>query len=261
MDFLAALKLQIEWGVDEALEDAPVDRLTPVRAAAPAPSLVLHAGAMPRPVPAASPGPRMAAVARAQAAAAGANTLEALYSTMAAFRDCPLAITATSLAVADGNALAGLVVVGEAAGAEEDRTGRPFKGPAGQLLDRMLDSIGLTRADLLLTDLVPWRPPGGRAPTDTEIQICAPFLWRHLTLLRPRAIVTLGAMPTRALTGSQDTIRRLRGQWRAVAVPGLPQPVSTLPMYHPAYILRTPAAKKDAWADLVALRRHLNNNA
>ena len=253
MDMLAALRLQIEWGADEALDDLPIDRTA--RPAAPALPAALPGKAKAAPLP--EP-PRAGAVARAQAAADSANTLEALYRVMANFSDCPLATTATNLALVDGDAAAGLVLVGEAPGAEEDLAGRPFVGPAGLLLDRMLASIGITRKECLVTNLVPWRPPGGRTPTDSEVQTCTPFLWRHLTLLRPRIIVTLGQLPARALTGRDETVRRLRGKWQAVTVPGLPEAVSTLPMLHPATLLRTPAAKKDAWADLVALRRQLD---
>ena len=251
MDMLAALRLQIEWGADEALDDAPIDRTVP--AAAPAQPPARTRGAPPPPAL-----PRAGAVARAQAAADSANTLEALYRALASFRECPLAATATRMALADGNPAAGLVLVGEAPGAEEDLAGRPFAGPAGLLLDRMLASIGLTREDCLVTNLVPWRPPGGRTPTDLEVQTCAPFLWRHLTLLRPRIIATLGQMPARVLTGRDETVRRLRGKWQSVTVPGLPSPIVMLPMLHPATLLRTPAAKKDAWTDLVALRRRLD---
>ena len=250
MDMLAALRLQIEWGADEALLDHPIDRLAPSAPQAPLPAKASKAA------PAAQP--RAGSVRSAQAAADAARTLEALYRTMANFRDCPLATTATNMALADGNPAAGLVLVGEAPGAEEDLAGRPFAGPAGVLLDRMLASIGLTRQDCLVTNLVPWRPPGGRAPADSEIQTCAPFVWRHLTQLRPRLIVTLGQLPARILTGRDETVRRLRGKWQPVALPGLPEPIATLPMLHPAYLLRTPAAKKDAWADFVALRRRLD---
>ena len=248
MDMLAALRLQIEWGADEALDDAPVDRLAPPPV-------------QPLPSPAPRPdAPRSGPAARAAAAAESANTLEALYRTLAAFRDCPLAATATHAAIVRGNPAAGLVLVGEAPGDEDDLAGRAMVGPAGRLLDRMLASIGLGEDQVLITNLVPWRPPGGRTPTEAEVQICAPFLWRHLTLLRPRVVVMLGQMPARVLTGGNETIRRLRGRWHTVAIPGLPSPISALPMLHPATLLRTPATKKDAWTDLVALRRHLDAN-
>jgi DNA polymerase len=187
-----------------------------------------------------------------------ANSPEALMRALSVFPDCPLAATATNLVFSDGQAETGLVVVGDVPGDEEDRAGRPFVGPAGQLLDRMLASVGLSRATVLLTNVVPWRPPGGRPPTESEVQICLPFLWRHLTLLRPRLVVTLGALPVRALTGRTDGIRRLRGRWIDVPIPGLPAPVPMLPMVHPSYLIQMPAAKQDAWKDILALRKALD---
>ena len=248
MDTLAALRLQMEWGADEALDDAPINRM-----AAPPPAAT---PTLPRPA-IVTPTVRLPPAALAQAVAEGANTTEALRQALAAFTACPLAATATSLVFQDGNPQAGLVVVGEVPGAEEDVSGLPFQGPAGKLLDRMFASIGLSRADMLLTSLVPWRPPGGRPPTEAEVLTCAPFLWRHLTLLRPRLIVTAGTLPARLLTGRADTVRKLRGRWVQVPVPGLPAPIPTLPMFSPASLLANPAQKREAWSDLIALRRAL----
>ena len=252
MDFFAALRLQIEWGADEALDDVPLDRLAPVSVQASPP--------VRQPLPARQPATaaaRTSPAVRAQAVAASANTIEALHRALSTFADCPLATTATNLVFADGNPSAGLVLVGEAPGAEEDVAGRPFVGEAGQFLDRMFASVGLTRADMLVTNLIPWRPPGNRPPTEAEVQTCLPFLWRHLTLLRPRVVVTLGALPARALTGRDDGIRKLRGRWMELAIPGLPTSVPTLCMLHPAYVLRTQGAKREAWQDIVALRKAL----
>ena len=199
-----------------------------------------------------------AAALRAQAAADAAHTLAELRAALAAFDGCPLAATATNLVFADGNPEAGLMLVGEGPGAEEDRAGRPFVGPSGQFLDRMLASIGLDRTQLLITNLIPWRPPGNRNPTDTEVLTCLPFLLRHIALVRPRRLVLLGALATRALTGGVTGITRMRGRWVEVTIPGLAAPVPALPMLHPAYLLRSPGAKRLAWADLVALRRTLD---
>jgi DNA polymerase len=256
MEFLAALRLHVEWGADEALEDLPVDRTASMLVAAPPQAAPLQA-ALAKPAASA----RTGLVSRAQAVADSANTIEALRQALANFTDCPLATTATNLVFSDGSPESGLVLVGEAPGAEEDLAGRPFVGASGQLLDRMLASVGLSRTrDLLITNLIPWRPPGNRPPTETELNTCLPFLLRHLTLLRPRLIVTLGATATRGLTGRDDGIRRMRGRWQTVSIPGLPQPIPTLPMLHPAYLLRTPSAKKDAWIDMITLRRRLDEN-
>ena len=193
-------------------------------------------------------------VAQAQAAADAAGSQEALREALAGFAACPLRDTAGHLVFFDGNPAAGVVLVGEVPGAEEDRAGMPFAGPAGQLLDRMLASVGLDRTGVAMVMLVPWRPPGGRPPTDGEVAMCLPFLWRHLALLRPRLLVPLGGLATRALTGNSLGIRRLRGRVAAAAVPGMDAPVSVLPMLHPAHLLRTPGAKREAWADLLQLR-------
>ncbi|MDE2576631.1 MAG: uracil-DNA glycosylase, partial [Rhodospirillales bacterium] len=208
---------------------------------------------------AAAPAAPMAApVARAQALADGAATREALRAALAGFDGCPLAATATNLVFDDGNPDSGLMLIGEGPGAEEDRAGKPFVGPSGQLLDRMLASIGLDRTKVLITNLIPWRPPGNRNPTDAEIAVCLPFLRRHIALVRPRHLVLLGALATHALTGDKAGIRRMRGKWVKLTVPGLDTPVPALPMLHPAYLLRTPGAKRDAWADLRLLRRALD---
>jgi uracil-DNA glycosylase family 4 len=252
MDALSALRLQLEWGADEALAEAPVDRLVARPVAAPPAKVVV-----PVVMPAAAP-PASAPVARAQQVATAAATREELRAALAAFDGCPLKATATNLVFADGNPDAGLMLVGEGPGAEEDRAGLPFVGPSGQFLDRMLASIGLDRTKYLITNLIPWRPPGNRNPTDSEVLICLPFLLRHIALVRPRRLVLLGALAARAVTGSNTGITRTRGKWVEVAIPGLERPLPALPMLHPAYLLRTPGAKRDAWADLLLLRRTID---
>jgi len=253
MDALDALRLQMEWGADEALEAAPLDRLAP--SAAPAPVAAAAPRAAARPVAAV---PRPAPVQRAQDVAAAATTLEELRAALAGFDGCALAATATNLVFSDGNPDAGLMLVGEGPGAEEDRAGKPFVGPSGQLLDRMLASIGLDRTRYVITNLIPWRPPGNRNPTDSEVLICLPFLLRHIALVRPRRLVLLGALASRAVLGGSAGITKLRGKWVTASIPGLDAPLPALPMLHPAYLLRSPGAKRDAWADLLLLRRTLD---
>jgi DNA polymerase len=197
-------------------------------------------------------------MARAVEIASRCMTREELRAALEGFDGCPLSATATNLVFADGNPDAGLMLVGEGPGAEEDRAGRPFVGPSGQLLDRMLASIDLDRTKLLITNLVPWRPPGNRNPTDNEVLICLPFLLRHIALTRPRRLVLLGALATKAILGGPAGIRRSRGKWVEARIPGLPSPIPTLPMLHPAYLLRTPGAKRDAWTDLITLRHALD---
>jgi len=272
MDALEALRLQVEWGADEALAEAPVDRLSPAapraapgpapRAAAP-PEDPPPQPTRPPPTPAnraptalAPAGP--AQVQRARDIAAACSTPVELRQALAAFDGCPLSATATNLVFSDGNPDAGLMLVGEAPGAEEDRVGTPFVGASGQLLDRMLASIGIDRTRCLITNLLPWRPPGNRNPTDGEVQMCLPFVQRHIALVRPRHLVLLGAMSAHALTGTRQGITRMRGKWLELHVPGLETPVPALPMLHPAYLLHNPGAKRDAWADWLLLRRTMD---
>jgi DNA polymerase len=251
MDALTALRLQIEWGADEAIAEHPRDRLA--AASPPAPHLVAEPPARPAP-PTSNSAKPIAVRSQAQQIAAQAQSLEQLRRALEQFDACPLRQTATKLVFADGNPASGLMLVGEAPGAEEDLAGLPFVGTSGKLLDRMLASVGLDRSQYLITNLIPWRPPGNRPPTDAEVAQCLPFLIRHIELVRPKILVLLGALASQALTGRTDGIRRLRGHWLQLSFPGLPRPVPTLPMFHPAYLLRTNAAKLEAWSDLISLK-------
>jgi len=257
---LAALRLHLEWGADEALQATPLDRLRPPDPIPPdpiPPNPIPPDPIPPRPAPPITALPAHAA-ADAASLAAAAMDVAALRAALAGFTGCALSETATNLVFADGNPNAPLMLIGEAPGAEEDRAGRPFVGPSGQLLDRMLASIGLDRGSVLITNLLPWRPPGNRNPTDQEVALCLPFLLRHIALVRPRHLVLLGALATRALSGSGAGIRRLRGKWLALDIPGLEAKLPALPMFHPAYLLRNPAAKRESWADLLSLKRALD---
>jgi DNA polymerase len=185
-----------------------------------------------------------------------ARTLDALREGLAAFELCELKRGARNLVFADGNPAARVLVLGEAPGADEDREGRPFVGRAGQLLDRMFAAIGLTRTSadpasaLYITNVMPWRPPGNRDPEPGEIAMMQPFVERHIALVDPEVIVAMGNTPLFALTGGKG-ILRARGTWAEA----LGKPL--LPMTHPAYLLRNPAAKREAWADLLSLRGRL----
>ncbi len=249
---LAALRLQIEWGADEALEDTALDRFAAQAAPAPA----LPTPAIQRPAPAAPALPLPAAPATAARLAAEAADLASLKAAMAA-ADSSLRDTATNLVFGDGNPEAGLMLIGEAPGADEDRLGRPFVGVSGQFLDRMFASIGLTRErDFYLTNILPWRPPGNRSPTDAEVTLFLPFVLRHIALVRPRHLVLLGGVSAKTLLRAKDGITRLRGRWHRVETEGGRLPA--LATLHPAYLLRSPSAKRDSWADLVLLRRTID---
>jgi len=270
---LAALRLQLDWGVDEALAEQPLDRLAapPPHAAAPQPApapATLPLGDQPAAPPLAAARPRrgatvlpMPAVPAAASLAAGAHSLEALREALLQV-DTPLRETATNLVFADGNPHAPVMFIGEAPGADEDRQGKPFVGQSGQLLDRMLASIGLDRTAeaperaFYISNILPWRPPGNRNPTDAEVTLFMPFVLRHIALVRPKRLVLLGGVSAKAVLRAKDGITRLRGRWHSLKTEAGPLPV--LPTWHPAYLLRTLSAKRDAWADLVLLRRTLD---
>jgi DNA polymerase len=258
-ELLAALRLQLDWGVDEALEDAPIDRFrapAPAPVAAPPPELAQPAirSAPAAPLPPGLPPAVLAAGSRAAAAQDLAALRQAIAET-----DSPLRDTATNLVFADGVAESGLMMIGEAPGADEDRLGRPFVGVSGQLLDRMMASIGLERSrNFYLTNILPWRPPGNRTPTDGEITLFLPFLMRHIALVRPRHIVLLGGTPAKSLLRAKEGITRLRGRWHQMETGEGKLPA--LPTLHPAYLLRSPAAKREAWMDLLLLRRTLDGD-
>lgn len=251
---LAALAWQVEAGVDEVLLDAPVNRYD--LPDAPRPD-VSRAAAPPRAE--ASPPAALTAtdpVQAAKAAAAAACTLGELREAIVAFDRCELKRGARNTVFADGNPKARVLILGEAPGAEEDREGRPFVGQAGQLLDRMFAAIGLSRTSpdpdtaLYITNVLPWRPPANRDPEPDEIAMMRPFVERHIALVDPAVIVVMGNTPLDALTGKRG-ILRARGNWTTA----LSKPL--LPMTHPAYLLRNPAAKREAWADLLALKARL----
>lgn len=256
-DALAALEWQVELGADEAMLDAPLDRFD-----LPAPV------AMPKPEPRAPmSGPTQAAapvrapvadvdtVAIARQMAEAAGSLEALHKAMAGFEHCELKRGARNFVFSDGVPSARVMIVGEAPGREEDSQGKPFVGRAGQLLDRMFAAIGLDRAvegaeGLYITNMLPWRPPQNRDPKAEELAMMAPFVQRHIELAQPDVLVLMGNHACAGLLGRRG-ITRMRGTWEDVA--GVP----AMPMCHPAYLLRNPGAKREAWADLLAIKARL----
>ena len=253
---LAALAWQVELGVTEAIGDSPIDRYTLEDRA---PKAAANAGPKPGEPPAAKPGPAPVVakpvgpdpVQVAKTAAAAAGSLEALHAAMAEFELCDLKKGARNTVFSDGVPGARVMIIGEAPGRDEDREGRPFVGRAGQLLDRMLDAIGLSRAEsVYITNVLPWRPPQNREPTPEEIAMLKPFLEQHVALAAPDLLVLMGNVSCSAVLGRRG-ITRLRGQWDQA----MERPV--LPMFHPAYLLRNPGAKREAWADLLSLKARL----
>lgn len=241
----AALEWQLAMGVDEAILDAPVDRTV---APEPAKTPEIETVSLP---PAVDP------VAVSTQLAAAANSLDDLRSAMEAYEHCELKQGARQLVFSDGQPSARVMIVGEAPGRDEDMQGKPFVGRAGQLLDLMFRQIGLSRETsgengLYITNVLPWRPPQNRDPKPDEMAMMLPFLTRHVELIDPDMIVAMGNHACQALLGKRG-ITRLRGNW--VTAFGKP----CLPMFHPAYLLRTADAKREAWADLLSLQARLED--
>ncbi|PBB70691.1 uracil-DNA glycosylase [Mesorhizobium sp. WSM4312] len=277
-DIADILAFYASAGVDEALEDAPVNRFAEAapRPVERAPALVAPPPEEKAPErPAAPPGldaskvpdapparssvaavPDEAQAALARQLATTATTLEELRQHMAAFDGCNLKATAKNLVFADGNPDAEVMLVGEAPGRDEDIEGLPFVGRSGRLLDRMLAAIGLDRTSVYIANVIPWRPPGNRTPTPHETEICRPFIERQIELVNPKVLVNLGGPSAKTLLNTSEGILRLRGNWRVhTTASGIAIPA--MPTLHPAYLLRTPAHKKLAWRDFLEVKAKL----
>lgn len=261
------LHQHVQAGCTDVLADEPVNQfaaaqatqITPMeRETAPPQAVAEMQTPLAKPVTPAAPS--MAdedAIAGATALAAKAETLDDLANTMAAFDGCALKATAKNLVFSDGQRDAKIMIVGEAPGGDEDRHGKPFVGRAGQLLDQMLAAIGLSRDDnVYITNVVPWRPPGNRTPSLDEIAVCKPFITRHIELVQPEVLLLVGNISNKTLLATSTGITKLHGQWQEYDNGG--SSVKTLPLLHPAYILRRPETKAAMWADLCALKNHLD---
>jgi uracil-DNA glycosylase len=262
------LAFYLEAGVDCALSDEAVNRLSePAAAAIIAPAASEPAPPQPvRPQPAAMPAPRgevtaapEAAIASARDAARTAPSLDALRSLLEKFDGCALKHTATRLVFADGNPQARIMFVGEAPGRDEDIEGLPFVGRSGKLLDRMIAAIGLDRSKAYIANVIPWRPPGNRTPTPQETQICLPFIQRQIELVNPDVLVTLGNPSTQTLLQTREGIMRARGKWLNYDTGT--RTIRAIATFHPAYLLRSPSYKRMSWLDLRAIAKALEQAA
>lgn len=273
-ELLALIDWQRAMGADAVVGERAIDWLAhgsaapgaafayPGRRAAAQPSQTTSSSAPPAVGPALAPRAEAlrpqtplapsAAETEARRAARAAPTLEGLEARLRAFDGCALKATAKNLCFYRGAPRAPVMLIGEAPGREEDLEGKPFVGRAGQLLDKMLAAIGLTEANVHITNIVYWRPPGNRTPTPQEALACRPFLERQIELVGPEFVVALGGAAAKEVLGAAEGIMRLRGKWREVALGEVRLPaIATL---HPAYLLRTPAAKGLAWLDLLAIK-------
>lgn len=245
----ALLRWYVDAGVDEAIDDVPYQpSLSPPVARRVPPSVMSAVAAGAEAGGRASFGPH---------SATGCQTLEDLRHAMETAEGIALRDLAQSTVFADGNPNADLMVIGEAPGQEEDHQGLPFVGRSGRLLDRMLASIGRDRSTVYISNILPWRPPDNRKPTPDEVAVCLPFLVRHIELVGPKVLFLLGGSAAQALLARSDGISRLRGQWFEFSSPGLSRPIPVMTSFHPAYLLRTPAAKRQAWQDIRQLAQRL----
>jgi uracil-DNA glycosylase family 4 len=201
---------------------------------------------------AAAPASSSLPVDQARVQAEEAKSLEDLRQAVESFDLCALRKTATNTVFADGCAGAPVMLVGEAPGADEDRLGKPFVGASGQLLDKIFAAAGWTREkNLYISNVLFWRPPGNRDPSPQELALCLPFVQKHIALARPRLLVTVGGVSTRTLLGTTEGIMKVRGRWHAYQNPFMDQPVPLMALYHPAYLLRSPGQKRQAWRDVL----------
>ncbi|MBK8007101.1 MAG: uracil-DNA glycosylase [Rhizobiales bacterium] len=264
------IRFYAENGVDIAL-----DEIAPNRLAEPAKIIEGHKfevpkreaskpfGAPPassRPVAAqrniAPPAAPETAIRDAGQLAANAKTLDELRAAVESFDGCALKTTAMRTVFADGNSQARIMFVGEGPGAEEDREGLPFVGRSGKLLDRMIGAIGLDRTSAYIANIIPWRPPGNRTPTPQESAICLPFIKRQIELANPDILVCLGGPSATTLLELREGITRTRGRWFEYDTGQ--RKIKAVALFHPAYLLRSPAHKKLAWQDLLSIKKALN---
>lgn len=267
-DIASLLKWYVDHGLDETIGEEAVDRFAlPPPAAAATPAIAPPQGAVaPTPirVPLQAPmvrapvpleSPQLAQDARELARRCA--TIAELEEAVRAFEGCALKRTAKNTVFADGVAGAPVMVVGEAPGADEDRLGKPFVGVSGQLMDRMFDAIGMSRErDLYITNILFWRPPGNRTPTLAEQAVCLAFTRRHIELAKPKLLVLAGGTSAKAMLETTEGIMRLRGKWTSLKLDDGTE-VPTMPTFHPAYLLRTPASKRQSWLDLLAIDKKL----
>lgn len=270
---LQALRWLADMGADEMIGDAAVSRYSDPQSAPAAPASATPAATPP--ASATTPPPARPAVAAApdllapaqgaqdaREAAESAATLAELRARLEAFEGCALKFTATNTVFSDGHPDAQVMFIGEAPGVEEDRQGKPFVGASGHLLDRMLAAIGLSRGGhgaegAYISNILFWRPPGNRSPTTAEIAACLPFIRRHIELAQPKILVYLGGTAAKTMLDSPLGIMRLRGKWYDHATPGLGRTVPAMATFHPAYLLRTPGQKREAWSDFLSIKKKL----
>ena len=250
------LQWYVDCGVDETIADSPVNQFEIIEKTVQTQTVTATPSQRNQSEPSGPLASNRELIEEAGELAAGCDSLQALNAAILEFEGCSLKKTAANTVFSDGNPDSDIMLIGEAPGADEDRIGKPFVGQAGQLLDRMFGAIDLNREnDFYITNVLPWRPPGNRKPTDQECDVCLPFLKRHIELFNPKLIVLIGGTSATALLNTKTGITRLRGKWQEHPVGDTKVPL--IPIFHPAYLLRQPQFKKQAWHDLQAIREKL----
>ena len=181
-----------------------------------------------------------------------AQKLEKLKTSISNIKNCELKKSATNIVFADGNPKAKIMLIGEAPGSNEDQEGLPFVGRAGTLLDKMLNSINLDRKKVYISNIINYRPPDNRRPTDEEIKRYLPFITKHIEIINPKILVLLGSTAMNALIGNEVVISKMRGKWIEKKFGNCK--TSVIITFHPAFLMRQPAQKKMAWIDLKMIR-------
>lgn len=279
-NLITALEWHLEAGANETLDEIPVDQTQdvlekPISTQA-GTEENRRAGLQKNMAPAdmvSSPPPLGTVEARAKAIelAKNAETLDELCESIAVFDGIAIKKSASHLVFADGNPDAQIMLIGEAPGADEDMQGIPFVGASGQLLDKILASIGLSRTAkevanaVYITNVLNWRPPGNRTPNAGEIEVSLPFIEKHIALIKPSLLILCGSTTTKALLGDNRNISKIRGKWHTytprtneLSLPDAAIP--TLAIYHPAYLLHNPLQKRAMWHDMLMLREELQKN-
>lgn len=269
---LAALKWHVDQDLADTVLEEPVDRTVP-----PDLSQINEKIEQVKPKLVSAPTEDTPAVIGAAEAiveskklAAACTSLDELKQAIADFDGLSVKKTATNMVFSDGNPKADIMLIGEAPGADEDAQGKPFVGASGQLLDKILASIGLARDSeeiekaVYISNILNWRPPGNRTPTAQEIEISLPFIEKHIELVSPKYLILCGAVPGKSLLNQKASISKLRGkfhEYQAISIQNSAQEskILALATYHPAYLLRTPAQKRAVWADMLMLQSQLNN--
>jgi uracil-DNA glycosylase family 4 len=199
--------------------------------------------------------PDQAAMKETRELAQSAKIIEELSAIIKSYKGCNLCHSAKNTVFADGNPEAPVMLIGEAPGRDEDMHGIPFVGPAGQMLDKMLAAISLDRTSCYISNIIPWRPPGNRTPVAHEIELCRPFVERHIELAQPKLLIFMGNVSTKTLLNTNKGILSIRGKWDEYKIGE--EAVPAMPTLHPAYLLKNPVAKRNAWHDLLAIQAKL----